>query len=51
MLNKIFPYDRHDDFQLWFNDNDGNRIKNDYITGYIDLELIIDNSNNFSLET
>ena len=51
VLNKIFPYDRHDDFQLWFNDNDGNRIKNDYITGYLDLELIVDNSNNFSLET
>ena len=51
VLNKIFPYDRHDDFQLWFNDVDGNRIKNDYISGYLDLELIVDNSNNFSLET
>ena len=51
MLNKIFPYDRHDTFQLWFNDNDGNRMKNDFITGYLDLELIVDNGNNFSLET
>ena len=51
MLNKIFPYDRHDTFQLWFNDVEGNRMKNDYITGYLDLELIVDNSNNFSLDT
>ena len=50
MLNKIFPYDRQNSFQLWFNDADGNRILNKNITGYLDLELIVDNSNNLNLE-
>ena len=50
MLNKIYPYDRQNSFQLWFNDAEGKRILNKNITGYLDLELIVDNSNNLNLE-
>ena len=50
MLNKLFPYDRQNTFQLWFNDEEGNRIKNDRVTGFLDLELIVDNSNNINLD-
>ena len=50
MLNKIYPYDRQNSFQLWFNDEEGNRILNKNITGYLDLELIVDNSNNINLD-
>ena len=50
MLNKIYPYDRQTSFSLWFNDSDGNRCVNKYITGYLDLELIIDNTNNLNLD-
>ena len=50
MLNKIFPYDGQNQFSIWFNDTEGNRCINNLITGYIDLELIIDNTNNISLD-
>lgn len=50
MLNKIYPYDRQNSFQLWFNDAEGNRILNKNITGYLDIELIVDNSNNINLD-
>ena len=50
MLNKIFPYDGQNQFSIWFNDAEGNRCINNLITGYIDLELIIDNTNNISLD-
>ena len=50
MLNKIFPYDGQNQFSIWFNDAEGNRCINNLITGYIDLELIIDNTNNLNLD-
>ena len=50
MLNKIFPYDRQINFSIWFLDEDGERYTNDIYTGYIDLELIIDNTNNLNLD-
>lgn len=50
MLNKIYPYDRQNSFQLWFNDVEGNRMLNKNITGFLDLELIVDNSNNINLD-
>ena len=50
MLNKIYPYDRQNNFLLWFNDAEGNRIENKNITGFIDLELIVDNNNNINLD-
>ena len=50
MLNKMYPYDRQNNFQLWFNDKNGKRVVNDCATGYIDLELIIDNTNNINLD-
>ena len=50
MLNKIYPYDNQNNFILWFNDEEGKRVTNTNITGYLDLELIIDNTNNLSLD-
>ena len=50
MLNKIFPYDRQINFSIWLLDEDGERYTNDIYTGYIDLELIIDNTNNLNLD-
>ena len=50
MLNKLYPYDRQINFILWFNDKNGNRIVGHKITGYLDLELIIDNHNNLNLD-
>lgn len=50
MLNKIYPYDRQTDIQLWFNNADSERLVNNDITGYLDLELIVDNSNNLTLD-
>lgn len=50
MLNKIYPYDNQTNFALWFNDAEGERVRNEHITGYIDLELIIDNTNNLNLD-
>ena len=50
VLNKIFPYDRQTNFSLWFNNENGKRIVNDSYIGYMDLELIIDNTNNLNLD-
>ena len=50
MLNKIFPYDRQTNFSLWFNNEEGKRINNTELIGFLDLELIIDNTNNLNLD-
>ena len=50
MLNKIYPYDRQINFVLWFNDKKGNRLVDRKIIGYLDLELIVDNTNNLNLD-
>ena len=50
-LNKLFPYDNSQEIKLWFIDNDvGDILENQYFKGYIDLELIIDNLNNFVMD-
>ena len=49
-LNKLFPYDNQQEIKLWFIDQKGNHIYNRILSGYIDLELIIDNLNNFAMD-
>ena len=49
-LNKLFPYDNQQEIKLWFINQYGDRIYNDLLTGYIDIELIIDNLNNFAMD-
>ena len=51
ILNRIFPYDNQQTFKVWFVTDTGERFPNyNWITGYIELELIIDNQNNFSID-
>ena len=49
-LNKLFPYDNQQEIKLWFINQYGDRIYNNLLTGYIDIELIIDNLNNFAMD-
>ena len=49
-LNKLFPYDNQQELKVWFINQYGNRIYNYVLSGYIDLELIIDNLNNFAMD-
>ena len=49
-LNKLFPYDNQQEIKLWFVDLFGNHIYNYLLKGYIDIELIIDNLNNFAMD-
>ena len=50
-LNKVFPFNGNDEIRFWFLDVEGNPVKYDYARGNIDLELIIDNTNTYALET
>ena len=50
VLNKLFPYDNTQEVKLWITNYKGDRIRNRIFNGYIDLELIIDNLNNFAME-
>ena len=51
MLNRIFPYDNQQTFKIWFTTDTGKRFPNhNWFTGYIELELIIDNENNFAID-
>ena len=49
-LNKLFPYDNSQQIKIWFSNFQGYRVQNAILEGYIDLELIIDNLNNFAME-
>ena len=50
VLNKIYPYDRQSNFILWFARPSGEKIYNTDLIGFLDLELIIDNTNNLNLD-
>ena len=50
-LNRIFPYDNSQTFKVWFVDNHGRIFPNtSLVVGFIELELIIDNQNNFVMD-
>lgn len=49
-LNKLFPYDNSQQIKIWFINSLGNKVPNYIAHGYIDLELIIDNLNNFAMD-
>ena len=51
ILNRIFPYDNQQVFKVWFSSDSGVRVPiNKFFSGYIELELIIDNENNFAID-
>ena len=49
-LNKLFPYDNTQEIKIWLINSDSNILYNYNFKGYIDLELIIDNLNNFAMD-
>ena len=51
VLNRLFPYDNQQTFKIWFLNDCGGRFPNyKFFTGHIELELIIDNENNFAID-
>ena len=51
VLNKLFPYDNQQEIKIWFMNSKGDNVYNAGLySGYIDLELIIDNENNFAID-
>lgn len=49
-LNRLFPYDNQQEIKLWFANRYSKPIPNNMLSGYIELELIIDNLNNFAMD-
>ena len=49
-LNRLFPYDNQQEIKLWFTNRYSKSMNNNFLSGYIDLELIIDNLNNFAMD-
>ena len=49
-LTKLYPYNGNDEVKFWFLDINGEPCKYHYARGYVDLELIIDNSNSFAMD-
>ena len=49
-LTKLYPYNGNDEVKFWFLDINGDPCKYHYARGYVDLELIIDNSNSFAMD-
>ena len=49
-LNKLFPYDNQQEVKLWFTNRYSKPMNNKFLSGYIDIELIIDNLNNFAMD-
>lgn len=50
-LNRIFPYDNSQTFKVWFVTDRGKILRNvSFVSGFIELELIIDNQNSFAID-
>ena len=50
-LSKVFPYNGNPEIRFWFVDEEGNKIRWKWVRGYIDLELIIDNTDTYAMDT
>ena len=52
VINRVFPYDNQQEIRVWFIDQLGRILPNTNKTfdGYLELELIIDNENNFAID-
>ena len=52
VINRVFPYDNQQEIKIWFVDARGRVLPNydSIFDGYMELELIIDNENNFAID-
>ena len=50
-LSKVYPYSGNTEARFWFINDDGKKIRWKWVRGYIDLELIIDNSDTYAMDT
>ena len=52
VINRVFPYDNQQEIKIWFVDGTGRVLPNynNILNGYLELELIIDNENNFTID-
>ena len=52
VINRIFPYDNQQEARIWFVDQNKRILPNlnGVFDGYLELELIIDNENNFAID-
>ena len=48
-LTKVFPYNGCTEAKFWFINNNGEKVRWRSVRGYIDLELIIDNSDSYAM--
>ena len=49
-LTKVFPWNGCTEARFWFINDKGEKVRWRVVRGYIDLELIIDNSNTYALD-
>lgn len=49
-MNKIFPYNGKDEIKIWFMDELKKIHRLRYLSGYIDLELIVDNTDSYVMD-
>lgn len=49
-MNKIYPYNGKDEIKIWFMDELKNIHRLRYLSGFIDLELIIDNTDSYAMD-
>ena len=49
-LPRIFPWNGQKEISIWFLDQYCNVIEMPWVFGNIELELIIDNENNFAID-
>ena len=50
-LTKVFPWNGNTEIKFWFIDDSKDKKRWRYVRGYVDLELIIDNTNSFAIDT
>ena len=49
-LTKVFPWNGSTEARFWFINEKGEKVRWRVVRGYIDLELIIDNSDTYALD-
>ena len=49
-LTKVFPWNGATEARFWFINEDGEKVRWRVVRGYIDLELIIDNSDSYAID-
>lgn len=49
-LTKVYPYNGKDEIKIWFMDELKNIHRLRYLSGYIDLELIVDNTDSYVMD-